>query len=332
MRSFFIIIVLILGYDSIPGQRKAPACFSKILDELSVINRLRNDYAAALTSGAPPLQLERCRRLFLNRTVDAIKIYSEKSPCGGDQGLRDSLLVYLGTSYACANEDFVSISDMKEISEVSFDAMESYLAARDNAYKALQNSAVSLNHAIERFAATHQIEIEKTPSKNSVSSSFTRYNAVYTVFFYSYKQEAYLLEAIAQEDIAGVEQNRKALLSSSIQGLLVLRDLEQTGSSSLDDACRRLLEFYHQEADELKPMAGYLSEAENFERSGSAFTSNRSTLQTPESTSAFCKSFVDLGKMSTELSESLRELSARRAMLIDAWQQSCSHYLAAIKP
>ena len=138
----------------------------------------------------------------------------------GSSEFKDSVVEYLRLVNIVLKEDYAKIVDMEEISENSYDAMEAYMTARDQASDKLSDASVMINRVQRRFAEAHDIKIIESSSeldkKMEVAGEvYDHYNEVYLIFFKSFKQEAYLLDAISRKDLSAIEQNREALVTTS---------------------------------------------------------------------------------------------------------------------
>ena len=319
-----IVILLVLFAAPAPSQDAAKH-LATVTGELSKVESLRRAYAIAFTEGASPLAAEKRRRALLTGTARAITKVSRMKPLAGDSSVRDSMLRYLTITFACANEEFVGVADMETISELSFDAMESYLLAREHAFRTLEASARSLNACVVRFADRHGVTLKRDRDADRPrAAAFRNYNKIYGIFFECYKQEAYLLEAIAREDIAGVEQNRRALARSAEMAVAELNSMKDD-AAGLAAPCRDLLDFYIAESGALEGASAYLAETDNFARVKTVF---QSLDPAPASVELFLGLLVELGKKEQALTSSLSTLAARRAQLMQSWNESCAGYLA----
>ncbi|MEO7983162.1 MAG: hypothetical protein ABI688_03665, partial [Bacteroidota bacterium] len=73
-------------------------------------------------------------------------------------------------------------------------------------------------------------------------------NTVYLIFFKSYKQEGYLIEAMGKKNVVSIEQNLNSLQKFTEQGLEKLKDLKgYSNDATLIKAGRDALNFYQSE-------------------------------------------------------------------------------------
>jgi hypothetical protein len=322
-------LTFVLMFNVLLAQ--SPALYlRKVLKELNRVESKRRSYYKAASNEENAVRVEKTRTAALQASLKAISKLSRLSAFRNDASLRDSALSYLTLSYSCLNEDYVSAAEMEIISEKSFDAIESYVAARENAGRAVQVAANSLNAGVERFACRYAVELEKSPGSVQqlrLADSYRLYNSIYSIFFKCYKQESYLLQAMKEEDVSGVEQNRKALLHYSQEGLESLGQLTDN-DIQLSGACKVLLEFYRNEASsDLAMAAEFYAGKENFLRLKNGIEWLEPDQMTTQRLELFCKTLSELGTRKQVLTQNLQVLEQRRKVLLDDWNISCAVFI-----
>jgi hypothetical protein len=192
----------------------------------------------------------------------------------GDKALRDSTISYLEISKAVLNNDYGKIVDMEEVAEQSYDLMETYMLAQEKANERLNMAVDMINAEEKKFAAAHGINIIESKDKISkklevANKVYKYYNPIYLIFFKSYKQEMYLLDAMKKMDVNAIEQNKNALTKTADEGLGKMKVIKPfEGDASVKAACEQILNFYKDEAEKKLQTAGnYFVKKENFEKS-----------------------------------------------------------------
>jgi hypothetical protein len=322
MRVATFILAIACAY--VTCAQDAYRYLSKVTSELRKVEALRAEYTDAAARVASPMSTEKKRRALLRGVSRSVIRVAALRPFGTDSALRDSMVRYLSLSFACVNEEFVTVADMETISELSFDAMESYLMARESAFRTVHSAAASLNSCIGRFARRHGIEMVQDTPRPGKFDAFMYYNFVYAAFFDCYKQEAYLLESIEREDLAAVEQNRKALLKVANDAMRRLDERHAQNGDSLAAACRGLLTFYAKESELLAGAAPFLAEADNFSRLKEVFQFIEPDKKSVE---LFFSTLLELGRKEQALRVSLGTLSVKRNELMQDWNSACASYL-----
>lgn len=155
------------------------------------------------------------KRIELIKTINAAKNKISKMPVyQNDASFRDAVVKFLSLYSNVLSEDFSKIVDMEEIAEQSYDDMEAYMMAKEQANDKLSEAGKELDEVQNKFAEAHDVKlVEGEQSKRSkkletASKVYKYYNKAYLIFFKSYKQEAYLLESTNKRDVNGVEQNK----------------------------------------------------------------------------------------------------------------------------
>ena len=149
---------------------------------------------------------------------------------------------------------------MEEISEQSYDAMEAYLLAQEKANEKLNASGDMVDQQYDAFAAKHGITLIDKESKiennlKIAGEAFKYYNVVYLIFFKSYKQEAYMIDALNKNDVNALKQNADALGKVSDEGLKKIDALAAYKSDgTLKTTSKDLLTFYKKEATAKMPV------------------------------------------------------------------------------
>ena len=81
----------------------------------------------------------------------------------------------------------------------------------------------------EAFAAENNIKLIASDSEldekiRKTSEVIDYSNKLYLLFFKSYKNEAYLMDAMGKDDVAAIEQSRNALASSAAEDLIKAKE------------------------------------------------------------------------------------------------------------
>src|SRR5205085_8138069 len=89
---------------------------------------------------------------------------------------------------------------------------------------------------------------------------------IYLIFFKPYTQEEAMMDAMAKENITGMEQSKNSLLKYANEGLEALKGIKGfDGDNSLVENCRAVLNFYVKEAEKMKSTSDYFLAKERFE-------------------------------------------------------------------
>ena len=244
------------------------------MDQITKANQVLTEkyllYLSGMSHGKSARKVEKRRQEVLQAISDTRYSIMGMPPYKGDRTLKDTTVAYLKILNSVFNEDYGKIVNMEEIAEQSYDLMEAYMLAQEKANEKLQQASEKQNEMQRKFAAKNNITLIESESpaeaKMKIASAVMKhYDEVYLVFFKSYKQEAYLMDAVNQKNVNSIEQNINSLESFSEQGLEKLKGLKgYNNDASLIMACRNLLNFYKEEARKGSRMTDFFLKAENF--------------------------------------------------------------------
>jgi hypothetical protein len=246
-----------------------------------------------------------------------------------DPSYRDATIEYLDILYIVTTNDYDKILDMEKISEASFDNMEAYLTAQENASEKLRQAYESAAEAQKVFAEKYDITLiegegDKLSQKIQRASEALRYyNELYLIFFKSYKQEMYLLAALEEEDLSAVEQNTAVLKSFSEEGLA---NADKAGNFKGDptykQAVKRILWFYNESAqnDYPKIVDFYLAKDE-FMKIKQELESKRKKDRTQADADKYNKAAKAYNLAATDVNKRMERLNNKRKSLLESYNE-----------
>jgi hypothetical protein len=230
-------------------------------------------------------------------------------------------------------EDYAKIVDMEAVSEESYDAMEAYMLARERANDKLVQASGMIEREQKAFAGSNNITLiaseDALDKKMAVAGEvYDTYNEIYLIFFKSFKQEIYLNDAIARQDINGIEQNRNALISSSKEGLKKLDAVKPyKNDKSMVEATRKLLNFYIEEGtNDVPKMADYFMKTENFNKVKKAFDEIPEKKRTQANVDEYNKAVNEMNAGVNTYNATNQNLNKKRSALIDGWNGAADKF------
>nr|WP_294859371.1 hypothetical protein [uncultured Fluviicola sp.] len=157
---------------------------------------------------------------------------------------------------------------------------------------------------------------------------YDTYNEIYLIFFKSYKQELYLMDAVNRKDINAIEQNRNALISTANEGLKKISAVKPyKNDKSMVDATKKLLDFYINEAtNETPKMADYFMVTENFDKVKKAFDEIPEKKRTQKDVDGYNKAVNDMNAGVNSYNATNQSLNKNRSALIDGWNNTASRF------
>lgn len=297
------------------------------------INKDMWRYINAMAHGKSGRKVENRRKEVLATIKNAQTTVSRMPAYKGDASLRDSVAAYLKLSYQVMNEDYAKIVDLEEIAEQSYDAMEAYMLAKEKANLKLDKASERMNNQQRAFAKAHNIELVEDQSKlgaklERAGEVFEHYNKHYLIFFKTFKQEAYLLRAIEQNDINGLEQNRQALQQYVDEGLAKLDTLPRYKSDlTLKQANLQVQSFFRREAALVSQIVDFLLKKEKFEQLQKAMDAKRPADRSHADIDEFNKAVKEYNAAINDYNSTLTQLNKERARNIDLWNKSTQAFL-----
>ncbi len=292
------------------------------------------DYTSAAAHGKSARKIENRRKDVLRSNLDAQKKIGKMPDFEGDKSLRDSVVSFLKLSYNILNYDFAKIVDMEEIAEQSYDAMEAYLLAEERANEKLNATSVMLNKQQQVFANSHGVTL--TDSKDKISQKleaagevYKYYNGLYLLFFKSYKQEAYMIDAQNKGDINALKQNADALSKSSASGIQALDTVKAfKGDASVKTECKNMLSFYKTESGkDAQVLVNFSVKKDNFEKIKAAFEAKSEKSRTQEDVNNMNKAVNEFNKASAEYNKVNEDLNKKRNELVTKWSDTVSKFI-----
>jgi hypothetical protein len=256
-RMLLILAVLLAGW-SLQSSAQAFETAGQYMDHITKANQTLTEkylfYLSGVSHGKSAKKIEKRRMDLLQSISDTRYNIMGMPPFKGDRTLKDTTVAYLKILNSVFNEDYGKIVNMEEIAEQSYDLMEAYMLAKDKANEKLSDAA-KRQHAMQiKFAQKNNITLINTQSEldtkmDLATAVMGHHNEVYLIFFKSYKQEVYLMDALNRKNIVGIEQNLNALQKYSEEGLEKLNGIKgYNNDASLIESCKNALNFYKEEA------------------------------------------------------------------------------------
>jgi hypothetical protein len=312
----------------------AGAYMSYMGDQNREITKNFLSYTSAVAHGKNAKKVEAKRSAEIQSTKDAIKKISAMPPYKGDKSLRDSCVSFLKITYYILNDDYGKIVNMEEVAEQSYDAMEAYLLAQDLASEKLKQASERLQKVEKSFAANNKINLvesnDEISQKMEQAGKVNKYHrSVYLVFFKSYKQEMYMLDAMGKKNMNGIEQNKISLEKFSAEGIARLVTIQAfNGDLSYLTACKQLLEFYNTECkDKIPGLLAYYLKEENYQKTKKDFDTKREADRTQADVDQYNKAVKEFNQAVNDFNNINNQLNETRARLIENYNKASQGFL-----
>ncbi|MFH0866566.1 MAG: hypothetical protein V1904_10240 [Bacteroidota bacterium] len=292
------------------------------------------DYTSTVAHSKSAKKIDSKRKDLLETLDEAKNKISRMPDFEGDASYRDTVLAFLTIDFDVLNNDYSKIVDMEELAESSYDMMEAYLLAQEIAGNKLDTANSNLIAQQKVFAEKHNINIidnEDKVSKKLESSAkvFKYYNKIYLIFFKSYKQDAYLWNAITNKDLSSIEQNKNALLKSAMEGLALLDSIKAYKSDiALMTACKKALIFYKSEAvTKLQDIVDYYICTDKFDKINTAFEAKDKASLTQAELDEYNSAVEEVNKAGVKYNTANQKLTAERNTVIEGWNTAGQTFL-----
>lgn len=293
-------------------------------------------YTSAVAHGKSARKVEKRRTEMINNIKEAKSKVSKMPDYKGNTALRDSAVTVLNLNYMIINEDYAKIVDMEAVAEQSYDAMEAYLLAQDLAGDKLEAAGNRLETEQDKFIAEHNITIvensknDELIKKMNTLSEVNAYNRViYLIFFKSYKQEMYLIDAMNKNDMSAMEQNRTTLLQYATEGLSKLDTIKPySNDPSLLNACKEMLKFYQKECEKDMPViTDFLLKNENFNKIKTAFEAKKDKDKTQKDVDDYNNAVNEVNTASKVYTDTNNKMNADRKKYLDAYNNIAAKFM-----
>lgn len=336
MKAICTLFIFISGMGMINAQKftNAGEYMGFIQKQYQEISKDTWSYISAVAHGKSARKVEKRRMEVITTTQKALSTIKGLQPFDGDKTLRDSAVSYLTLSLNVVREDYGKIMDLEAIAEQSFDAMEAYLLAQEKAGEKMDQAGEMMGVVTKAFAEKHGVTLieskDQLGKKMEIASEVIKYyNQIYLIFFKSYKQEAYMLDAVQKADVNGVEQNKTSLNQFAKEGLEKLKDFKPyNNDGSIITACNELLKFYVMETEEkISSITDFLIKKENFDKKNAAFQAKKEKDRTQADIDQINAAGKEYNEAVNNYNKTNTELFNKRKALLDNWNKTVQTFL-----
>lgn len=336
MRTRSVMLILLLTLLVLPDRLQAQNeqnALKYMNDIFSAVENSKNEtwaYLKAVTRGKGARVVENKRQDLLTEIRNAKFAVQRVRQMTPDDSLKSIVLNYLTLSYTVLKEDFDKILDMEEIAEQSYDLMEAYLLAKEQANDKLNEAFDEMVAAQKAFAARYSITLldgdsDKTTERIQNAGEILKYyNDLYLIFFKSYKQEAYVLDAMVRNDLIAFEQNTATLLSYSSEGL----DLSDTirgfrGDTQLKYQLQKTLRFYKQEAEKDFPhTTDFYMKKDSYEKTLKKFETINPRSRTQQDVNTYNETVTSYNQAVKDSNAALEANNNERNKILKEWNKA----------
>ncbi len=334
-KRFFVFIIAVLSSFHSFAQPYETAV--DYMEHISKANMIITEkylvYLSGMSHGKSARKVEK-RRLELVQLISNTRFdIRGMPPYKGDKTFRDTTVTYLKILDNVFNEDYGKIVNMEEIAEQSYDAMEAYMMAKEKAGEKLEEASLKQHEMQKQFAAKNNVTLIESQSEmdakmKTATDIMNHYDVVYLIFFKSYKQEGYLIEAMNQKNISSIEQNINSLKKFSEEGLTRLKEMKgYNGDASLIVACRNMLYFYKTEATEASYITDYFLKVESFNKLKKQFDAKSGSRRTQQDVDQYNNAVADINTTTNNFNKNNNDSNKQRTSGLDGWNKAVKNFL-----
>jgi hypothetical protein len=332
MKHLLIILSVALS-GSIFAQTPALDYMNVFSAEYQRIQQDMWDYTSSVSHGKSARKVDKRRVELIQTSNAALSKAKSAKAFNGSAAYRDSVVEYFTIVNLVLKEDYSKIVDMEAVAEESYDLMEAYMLARERANEKLVEAGNMVDRNQHIFAEANNINLiessDALDQKMEIAGQvYDHYNAVYLIFFKSFKQEVYLMDALNRKDLSAIEQNRSALKATAEEGLEKLANLTPyANDNSLVEVTKELLKFYITEAEKETPkMSDYFLKSENFTKIKTAFDQKKEKDRTQADVDGYNKAAQEMNASIDGYNKTNELLNTLRGKYIDNWNRTAQKY------
>lgn len=293
------------------------------------------EYTNAVARGKNAKKVDAKRGELLNSILEANRLVRRMPPFEEDASLRDSVSKFLLVKYAVLNEDYDKIIDMEAVAEQSYDLMEAYLLAQEEANNKLRQIGDKMVAMQTEFAETHNVELldsedsEVGKKLDLAGEVFEQYNGLFLVYFKCYKQDLYLNDAVQEGNINAMEQNANALISYVNEGKKKISEFSNyNGDRTLAAATENILSFYQKTTEEDFPkIRDFYQKKDHFEQVQRAFEAKKEADRTQKDVDQFNEAASGYNNGVAVYNEVNNRVYEARNEQIETWYEVAQKFL-----
>jgi hypothetical protein len=335
MKKITTLLLMVLFTSALITAQSAGDYMDEMNKDMKDISQASWEYISEMSHGSNAKKAEKKRLDLLQKFSDSKARVAKMDGFNGNTVYRDAVVKYMDMSYSIFNQDYANLVDMEEVAEQSYDFMEAYMLAKEKANEKLDEAGKEMDKAEEAFAKENNINLvdpEKTKISENIRVSnlvYDHYNDVYLIFFKSYKQEFFLLEALNAGDVSAIEQNKNALITNSTEGIGKLKNMTgYNNDNTIIMSCKKLLEFYKSEAEkDVSSLLDFFLKKDNVEKVKTAFEAKKEKDRTQADVDQYNKAVEEYNATINTFNSTNERLNADRSKYLDAWNKSVDAFL-----
>ncbi len=242
MRTNGIIILLLLGLGNVFGQTyNTPVTYFDYFNrEHTAIVQKNMEYLQHAVHSENLIEIAQQRLGLLEQVQGATERVQSIAPFERDAGMQEEMLAVLGIYNEIFDIDFSQVEALKSDSRDSFEAMEQYMAAHEEAERKLAAASARFLAAQRAFADANNITLVEGAQNTEIEQMNqlnTYQRSLFLRHFKINQLNASFLDALDKQADELLENSRIALLNACDEELPSLRELDGfSGDTGYRDA------------------------------------------------------------------------------------------------
>ena len=258
MKKFNVTLLLFVSFlcfsNFVHAQKNAALEFNNLLvKEQNLVSEKNLEYVSYSVHSEDFKTVEK-KRLDVVKQIDAsYKVISKQDAPEEVSKMKEEVLEVLKMYKNVFTLDFVEVNKLKAKKQSSYEAMEGYFKAQDDAEKKLSKAAQRFAKAQDRFAKKMDITLEVDKEDLKKAKDIAVINEVYgytrQIFLAQFKvskADAEFMEGLsAQKSATYLDNKRKKLEEVSAEAIKILKGIKSfKGDSKYKDSALDLVKFY----------------------------------------------------------------------------------------
>ena len=335
MKKFIFLMVLFscaLSFGQILNTPKS--YFNFIRQEKGNVSKAISNYIFVLAHGDKIEEVNNSKNILISvikKSRDKISVL--KNGFQGDLVFQNVYVDYLKSTEKQLNTDYVTLSNFKSVTEMSFDDMKKYLSDRKNIQVEVKNQATKLNESEIEFAAKYKLPLQTGDNDLSKKMAvavdvFDNHSELYLMFFKVNIAHYNYMNAINNKNISLVRSTSDILSKYANEGLTKLKIFKPYENDvSLMQITKEILDTDKQETADFTPfIISYFDDCSAFSSAKKHQDANDDKFRN-EKTKAFNELVSKMNASIVNFNLKNNEIRNKQKTLLDNWNIAGEQFL-----
>ena len=332
MKHLFILVFIASMQYNLEAQT-AVEVLNKISGEFTLINQKFVSYQSVMAHSNDVNQTEQKRQDLLSQVSKSRQIITEVAPYQGDPMLQNGISEFLKLVEFNMNEDYEKLVDLREISEQSYDKMETYMLIKNQISDKMEKASEEMTRVQKEYCKKYTITLLE--SHGDLEKQIETINQVgqyqdklQLIFLKCSFLNDDLVEAIDKKNINETEQLRSAMQKFADEGMRTLDTMQAfKGDRSLINACRKSMVFFELQASRSAEFTDMFTQEENFNRIKQQFESDKSRQNDKDAVKKYNEAVESMNKAVNSTNKTNDYINKSRKETYDNWNNATKVFL-----